>query len=116
MSGVSEDDAADEWLEELVGSWVEVYKKSATSLVLLRIIDAIGPAPAAEIGAELARRTGWDLTERGLYRTLRRLASSGLLATVDVPVPRTGAQRKDFTVTDFGHRYLAQIEAVARLA
>lgn len=101
---------ADEWLEELVASWVEVYKKSATTLVLLRIIDAIGPAPAPMIGAELTRRTGWTLTERGLYRTLRRLASSDLLTSDDVPVPRTGVRRKDFSLTDFGRRYLERIE------
>lgn len=102
---------ADEWLDELVTSWVEVYKKSATTLVLLRVIDTIGPAPAGAIGEELTRRTGWAFTERGLYRTLKRMASNDLLDSTEVAVPRTGIARKDFTVTEFGRRYLRRIEA-----
>lgn len=42
---------------------------------------------------------------------MRRLASSGVLATVEVEVPRTGAKRKNFELTDLGKRYLKRIEA-----
>ena len=42
---------------------------------------------------------------------MRRLASSGVLATAEVDVPRTGAKRKDFALTDFGKRYLKRTEA-----
>lgn len=104
---------ADEWLDELVTSWVEVHKKSATTLLLLRIVAVIGPAPATEIGGELNRRTGWAVTERGLYRTLKRMASNDLLDSQDVAVPRTGVARKDFTITAFGRRYLERIQAEA---
>lgn len=104
---------ADEWLDELVHGWVEVHKKSATTLVLLRVIDALGEAAVPQIGAEFTRQTGWTLTERGLYRTLKRLVASDLLASTDVPVPRTGAPRKDFALTAFGRRYLKRIEAVS---
>src|SRR5699024_2588591 len=53
--GVSPDDPepADEWLEEMVTRWVETYKKSMTTLVLLRIIAETAPASAATIGIEL---------------------------------------------------------------
>lgn len=104
---------ADEWLDELVQGWVEVYKKSATTLVLLRIVADSGPMAVPAIGGELTRRTGWTLTERGLYRTLKRLVAIDVLASEDVPVPRTGAPRKDFTLTDFGRRYLDRIDGIA---
>ena len=56
--------------------------------------------------------TGWRLTERGLYRTLRRLTSLGLLRVEEVAAPRTGAKRKDYSPTTLGIAYLARIEKV----
>ena len=92
-----------EWVEELIGSWVEVYKKSATTLALLRIVRDSGPLPAAEMN--------WSITERGLYRTLRRLADAGALRIAKVAVARTGARRQDFALTPVGEAYLRGIEA-----
>ena len=100
----------DEWLDELVHSWTEVYKKSMTTLVLLRVIRTEGRASAEEIRPAFTQASGWELTERGLYRTLRRLTSTGLLAVSEVSVPRTGAKRKDFELTKLGVRYLERIE------
>ena len=102
---------SDEWLDELVATWTEMYKKSMVTVVLLRTIGAVERASVDEIASGLGGSTGWSLTERGLYRTLRRLASSGLLHTVEVDVPRTGVKRKDFELTDLGKRYLTRIEA-----
>ncbi|WP_193105076.1 PadR family transcriptional regulator [Brachybacterium sp. FME24] len=99
-----------EWAEELARSWVEVYKKSATTLALLRIIRTHGPASAAEIAPLFADATGWTLTERGLYRTLRRLTDSNVLEVEKVDVARTGAKRQDFALTSVGIAYLARIE------
>lgn len=80
-----------EWAQELARSWVEVYKKSATTLALLRIVRDHDPIPAAGIAPHFAERTGWTLTDRGLYRSLRRLTDSGCSAsrrsTWPVPVP-----------------------------
>lgn len=98
-----------EWVEELAASWAEVYKKSATTLVLLRIIRTRGPIPAADIQAEFKQQTGWSITERGLYRTLKRLAALDLLAVTPVSIPGTGAKRKDFTLTPAGQLYLERI-------
>lgn len=104
---------ADEWLEELVYSWTEVYKKSMTTLMLLRVINELGPIAAEALGRELEQRTGWSLTERGLYRTLRRLASAGLLLTAEEPAARTGVMRKLFTLSETGGAYLRRLnEAV----
>lgn len=105
---------ADEWLDELVTGWLEVYKKSMTTLVLLRIVADHGPAPAATIGPEFTDRTGWRVTERGLYRTLKRLSGSDLLSVESVPVARTGRPRKDYVLTDLGERYLARLEETTR--
>lgn len=99
-----------EWAEEMARSWVEVYKKSATTLALLRIIRAHGPIPAAGIAPRFTEATGWSLTDRGLYRTLRRLAETGVLAAERVEVARTGARRQDFALTPVGSAYLARIE------
>lgn len=99
-----------EWAEELARSWVEVYKKSATALALLRIIREEGPISAGGIAPRFAEVTGWTLTDRGLYRTLRRLADSGVLNSQKVEVARTGARRQDFSLTPVGLAYLARIE------
>lgn len=99
-----------EWVEELAHSWVEVYKKSATTLALLRIVREHGPVPAAGIAPRFAETTGWTLTDRGLYRTLRRLADSGVLRLEKVDVARTGAKRQDFALTPVGLAYLQRIE------
>lgn len=103
-----------EWVDELVSGWVEVHKKSMTTVVLLRIVDDHGPVAAGTIGAEFSARTGWTLNERGLYRTLKRLAASDLLAVESVPVERTGLPRKDYRLTDLGEIYLARLEDVLR--
>lgn len=102
---------SDEWLDELVETWTEMYKKSMVTLAILRLVAAAGWASVDEVGAAFGEATGWTITERGLYRTMRRLAAVGVLATVEVDVPRTGAKRKHFELTDFGKRYLKRIEA-----
>ena len=103
-----------EWLEEMVVSWTEVYKKSATTLVLLKIIKGHGPASIGKIQELFTAQTGWDITERGLYRTLKRLEDAGLLAVEGKKVPRTGAKRKDFSLTAAGDYYLQRITEVSQ--
>lgn len=105
------DDEEDELLDELVGAWVEVHKKSATTLVLLRAIAEASPVANSTIAETLAHRTGRELTERGLYRTLRRLRGLGLLAVHEQPGRRTGAQRHVYELTGRGTAYLRRIEA-----
>ncbi|WP_129661283.1 helix-turn-helix transcriptional regulator [Rothia uropygialis] len=99
-----------EWVEELTANWIEVYKKSATTLALLRIVRDYGRLPAPAIRNEFVRATGWSVTERGFYRTLKRLADSGALSIRKVDIARTGAKRHDFELTPLGHNYLRNIE------
>lgn len=105
------DSEEDELLDELVRAWVEVHKKSATTLVLLRSIADAAPVTTSTIADTLADRTGWELTERGLYRTLRRLRGLGLLDVHEQPGRRTGAQRHVYELTSRGVAYLQHIEA-----
>lgn len=104
------DSEEEELLDELVRGWVEVYKKSATTLVLLRLIAEAGEVDTSTIAETLIDRTGWEHTERGLYRTLRRLRGLGLLSVREEPGRRTGAQRHLYGLTDRGARYLHGIE------
>ncbi|WP_259557888.1 helix-turn-helix transcriptional regulator [Brachybacterium sillae] len=106
--GLSEEDTA--WVEELTRSWLEVHKKSATTLVLLRLVRDHGPVSAAQLAPLVEDATGWGLSERGLYRSLRRLADAGALEISRADVARTGAKRQDFTLTAVGHHHLEGIE------
>ena len=114
MDSRSDVSEADEFLDDLVESWVEVYKKSATTVFLLRIISKEEELSTAQILTRLSEVSGWSFTERGLYRTLQRLVSNYLLAVDTRPGVRSGLKRKVFTVTDFGRAYLARIEAEYR--
>ncbi|NNF70052.1 MAG: hypothetical protein HKN01_09790 [Acidimicrobiia bacterium] len=102
----------EEWLDELVDRWSEVYKKSMTTVVLLHVIREGGRMDAAAIAPAFTAATGWSLTGRGLYRTLRRLATSSLLTVSEVPAARTGAKRKEYEVTALGEAYLQRVEAL----
>lgn len=98
--------AESDWINELAASWLEVYKKSATTRELLLIIQESGPVAAAEIRTAFQQGTGWDITERGLYRTLKRLGDQGLLSVTAHKIPGSGAKRKDFTLTPAGRKFL----------
>ncbi|WP_207950068.1 helix-turn-helix transcriptional regulator [Nocardioides ochotonae] len=95
-----------EWVTSRIESWVETYKKSMLTPVVLNVVDAHGPAGVADIARHIAASTGWQLTERGLYRTLKRLEDSGLLASIGVDAPRTGAKRKELSLTPLGAAFL----------
>jgi len=105
------DSEEDELLDELVRVWLEMYKKSATTVVLLRSVANVGPVGTSAIADTLVQRTGWELTERGLYRTLRRLTDLGLLAVHEQPGHRTGARRHVYELTVRGSSYLQRVEA-----
>lgn len=104
------DSEEDELVDELVRAWVEVHKKSATTVVLLRSIADAAPVATSAIAEALADRTGWEITERGLYRTLRRLRGLGLVTVREEPGHRTGAPRHVYELTGRGDAYLHRIE------
>jgi DNA-binding PadR family transcriptional regulator len=100
---------AEEWADELERVWTEVYKKSmTTALVLKQLLNEAKDAD--EIGKAFTRTTGWNISERAMYRTLRRLTNSGVLAVEEVPAARTGAKRKLFRLTPLGAELLSRVE------
>ena len=99
----------EEWLDARVESWVETYKKAMLTPAILALIAEHQPAGISTITDALAQRTGWQITERGLYRNVKRLQDSGFIANTDVSAPRTGAKRKELSLTTLGEEFLAGI-------
>ena len=104
-------DEAEEWQAEILAAWIETYKKAMTTPVVLRLIAEHQPIAAGRLAELIPAGTGWDVTERGLYRTLKRLESYGLISHTTAAAARTGASRKDFSLTELGHNHLTAIEA-----
>lgn len=102
-------DENEEWLADRVESWVETYKKSMLTPAILTLIADHQPAGIATITEALIRTTGWHITERGLYRNVKRLQDSGLIASTGVSAPRTGAKRKELSLTPLGRKFLTGI-------
>lgn len=100
-----------EWVEARIESWVDTYKKSMLTPVILSAVAARQPATVAGIAADVASRTGWTITERSLYRTLKRLQDAGFLHGADVEAARTGAKRKNLSLTSVGSQFLRGISA-----
>lgn len=102
---------SDEWLVHRIDAWVETYKKSMLTPVVLTLIADRQPAAITTITEDIKTTTSWQVTERGLYRTLKRLQDSGLLTSTETDVPRTGVKRKELSLTHLGERFLAGITA-----
>lgn len=95
-----------EWLDHRVETWVETYKKSMLTPVTLSLVATHQPAEISTIAEAVTTATGWQITERGLYRTVKRLQDSDLLQSTAVAAPRTGAKRKLLTLTPLGASFL----------
>lgn len=100
---------SEEWLADRVDSWIETYKKSMLTPVVLSVVATHQPAGTVTIAEAVTAATGWQITERGLYRTLRRLQDSGLLTAAEESAPRTGAKRKQFSLSALGTRFLGAV-------
>lgn len=95
-----------EWLDHRVETWVETYKKSMLTPVTLSLVATHQPAEISTIAEAVTAATGWQITERGLYRTIKRLQDSELLQSTAADAPRTGAKRKLLTLTPLGASFL----------
>ncbi|MBE1514076.1 PadR family transcriptional regulator [Nesterenkonia halotolerans] len=98
-----------EWVSARVDAWVETYKKSMLGPVILGVVARHPQLTVSTVAEQVARETGWQITERGLYRTLKRLEDSGLLTSTEVAAARTGAKRKQIRLTDLGSEFLAGV-------
>ncbi|MFP3395909.1 helix-turn-helix transcriptional regulator [Brevibacterium sp. H602] len=99
-----------EWLDHRVDSWVETYKKSMLTPVTLSLVAKHQPAEISTIAEAVTAATGWQITERGLYRTIKRLQDSGFLQSTAVDAPRTGAKRKMLSLTPLGASFLSGVQ------
>lgn len=99
-----------EWIDHRVDTWVETYKKSMLTPVTLSLVATHQPAEISTIAEAVTAATGWQITERGLYRTIKRLQDSGFLESSAVDAPRTGAKRKRLSLTPLGASYLSGIK------
>ncbi len=79
--------------------------------VILALVSEHQPVTIAELASKIGETTGWELTERGLYRTIKRLQDSDLLETDDVDAPRTGAKRKEISISPLG---IGLLEGISR--
>ncbi|TGD09187.1 helix-turn-helix transcriptional regulator [Brevibacterium sp. S111] len=99
-----------EWLDHRVESWVETYKKSMLTPITLSLVAEHQPAEISTVAEAVTAATGWQITERGLYRTIKRLQDSGFLQSTAADAPRTGAKRKLLDLTPLGASFLSKIK------
>lgn len=104
-------DEVEEWLTGRVETWVETYKKAMLTPVVLHLVATHQPVTVSDLTLRLGETTGWQLTERGLYRTVKRLQDSGFLVNDHVDAPRTGAKRKLLSLSPVGAAFLDGIRA-----
>ena len=101
----------EEWVAGRVQSWVETYKKAMLTPLILHLVAIHQPIAIAALNDHLGAITKWKITERGLYRTVKRLQDSGLLAVTNVDAPRTGAKRKELSLPPLGRQFLTEVGA-----
>ncbi len=102
----------DELRYELVSRWSEVHKKSLTTLLIMVCLNQQAMW-SKEILEWLTSVTGWEVTQRGLHRSLQRMSELGLIEYELVAAARTGADRKRYRLTEFGRSVAREIRAEA---
>jgi len=100
--------AAQELVDEQVYSWTEMHKKSAISFLVLNAL-ASKTMWSKDLEEWIRTTTGWNISERSLYRVLRRMQKQGSIHFVAESVARTGAERKVYATTPEGRALLAAI-------
>lgn len=99
----------EEWFRHKVFSWVETYKKAMLTPTILALVEAHEPLTVSELNERIETNMGWHLTERGLYRTIKRLEDSDFLTITSAEAPRTGAKRKVIALSELGARMLTGV-------
>lgn len=78
--------------------------------VTLCLVEKHQPAEISAIAEAVTAATSWQITERGLYRTIKRLQDSGFLQSTAADAPRTGAKRKMLLLTPLGASFLSGVQ------
>jgi PadR family transcriptional regulator PadR len=97
-----------ELIDEQVYSWLEVHKKSALSYVILSALSK-REMWSQELTEWIIDKTGWSVTEKGLYRLLRRMQQADTIDFRQITAKRTGAKRNVFFITPNGKLVLSKI-------
>lgn len=79
-----------ELIDEQFYSWLEVHKKSALSYVILSALSK-KEMWSQELTEWIIDKTGWSVTEKGLYRLLRRMQQADTIDFKQIAAKRTGA-------------------------
>lgn len=98
-----------DYVDELVYEWDEVYKKGQLSLwILLSLCD--GKKYAAEIAEFMNHTTNgtFEVQEQSLYRALRRFKGMRMVSVVEENSPNGGPKRKFYELTNVGQAVLAK--------
>jgi PadR family transcriptional regulator, regulatory protein PadR len=97
---------------ELVDRWAGVHKKSLTTLLIMVCLSRQSMW-SKEILEWLTTVTGWEITQRGLHRSLQRMTELGLIEYEGVSAAKTGAERKSYSLTEFGRSVAREIRTEA---
>lgn len=103
----------EDYVEQLVAEWDDVYKKGQLSLwILLAIAD--GRKYSAQITDFMTQATGgsFDIKEQSLYRALRRFEGMRLVSTTKEDSPSSGTQRKYYELTATGEEVLRRFMGI----
>lgn len=100
----------EEYQTELINKWEELHKKSMVTLLILFALTE-SPMWSKELEQWLKKTSGWELNERSLHRTLKRMAKLGLIQYKEVDAPKTGASRKVYMISESGISFLNQIKS-----
>jgi len=98
-------DESQELIDEQAYSWLEVHKKSALSFLVLHALEK-DTLWSKDLAQWITHATGWTITEKGLYRVLRRMQKQGNIIFSLEAAARTGAERKVYRITPEGRALL----------
>lgn len=103
----------EDYIEQLVAEWDDVYKKGQLSLwILLAVAD--GRKYSAQITDFMMSATdeSFEIKEQSLYRALRRFEGMKLMSVTKEDSPNSGTQRKYYQLTEMGEEVLRRFIAI----
>ncbi len=103
-------DESQELVDEQAYSWLEMHKKSALSSYLVLHALENKTMWSKDLTQWITHTTGWTITEKGLYRMLRRMQKQGSIVFSSEAAARTGAERKVYRMTPEGRGLLRAMQ------
>lgn len=93
--------------------WLEIYKRSATTRLLLEAISD-KPRYSGEIHEYINKSIGgkWSINEKSMHRTLRRLDKLDLVSFNQESTAKTGLKKKVYSITPSGKAILGKMNSL----